>query len=146
MAVFTTDPSASASIILHGCQVPRLLHNHHRILPRSNGCHLRRLLDRPLPAHRWQSQTHRGLLIPKEVRYTQCRPVFLSEFACEIEDGQDSYFESIKHGKRSSGYLAPHSGILRRFMACFKARYLFTHMEKVYCMDGGRGRRFLLNI
>merc|ERR1712093_950428 len=31
-------------ILLHGCQVPRLLHHHHRLLARTNRRHLRRLL------------------------------------------------------------------------------------------------------
>jgi hypothetical protein len=47
--------------------MPRMLHNHNCLLARPNSRHLRRLLDRPLPAYWWQSQTHRGLLIPKEV-------------------------------------------------------------------------------
>lgn len=62
-----SDPCAYSSLLLHGRQVPRLLHHHHRLLPRPDRRHLRRLLHRPLPAHRRQGQTHRGLLFPEEV-------------------------------------------------------------------------------
>jgi len=65
------DPRARPSIILHGCQMPRLLQYNHRLLARSNSCHLRRLLDSSLPTYRRQSQTHRRMLIPEEVDQIQ---------------------------------------------------------------------------
>lgn len=36
--------------------------------PRSNCCSLRLLLHRPLPAHWWSLPSHRGLLLPPQVR------------------------------------------------------------------------------
>ncbi|KAE9961062.1 hypothetical protein BLS_005980, partial [Venturia inaequalis] len=54
-------------ILLYRCQVPRLLHNHHGFLVRTNCCRLRRLLTGPLPANRWQGPSHRGLLVQEEV-------------------------------------------------------------------------------
>lgn len=47
--------------------MPRLLHNHDRLLARTNGGHLPRLLDRALPAHRWQGSVDGGMFIPAEV-------------------------------------------------------------------------------
>lgn len=47
--------------------MPWLLHNHHRLLTCTNRCHLRRLLDRALPTHRWKGTPDRGLLLPKKV-------------------------------------------------------------------------------
>jgi hypothetical protein len=46
-------PCPRSSIILHGRQVPWLLHNHYRLLTCPNRCHLRRLLDSSLPTNRW---------------------------------------------------------------------------------------------
>lgn len=48
----TSDPRPCSSLILHGRQVPRLLHHHHRLLTRPDRRRLRRLLAGPLPAHR----------------------------------------------------------------------------------------------
>jgi len=65
-----TDPRSRAAILLHGRQVPRLLHHHNRLQPRSDRRCLRRLLAGAVPAHWWQGETHRGLLVPEEVDYT----------------------------------------------------------------------------
>ena len=67
---FFLDSCAYAPLFLHGRQVPRLLHHHHRLLARPDRRCLCRLLDRPLPAHRWQGQTHGGLLFPEKVNVT----------------------------------------------------------------------------
>ena len=67
---FFLDSCAYAPLFLHGRQVPRLLHHHHRLLARPDRRRLCRLLDRPLPAHRWQGQTHGGLLFPEKVNVT----------------------------------------------------------------------------
>ena len=72
------EPCAPAPLLLHGRQVPRLLHHHHRLLARPDRRHLRRLLDRPLPAHRWQGPSDRGLLFPPEVNETRDEFSFLS--------------------------------------------------------------------
>merc|ERR1711939_584357 len=61
------DPCARPALLLHGRQVPWLLHHHHRLLPRPDRRRVRRLLSGPLPADRWQGQTHRGLLFPEKV-------------------------------------------------------------------------------
>lgn len=61
------DPCTSTALVLHGRQVPRLLHNHHRLLARTNRRRLRRLLDRSLPANRRKGQTNGRLLVPEEV-------------------------------------------------------------------------------
>merc|ERR1711900_148303 len=45
---YPAEPCPCPKILLHGCQVPRLLHHHHRLLARTNRRHLRRLLDRSL--------------------------------------------------------------------------------------------------
>lgn len=61
------DACSRPPILLHGRQVPRLLHHHHRLLARTNRRRLRRVLTGPLPADRRQSKTHRGLLVPEKV-------------------------------------------------------------------------------
>lgn len=71
-----TDPRAPAPLLLHGRQVPRLLHHHHRLLARPDRRHLRRLLDRPLPAHRWQGPSDRGLLFPPQVNEKRMKNFF----------------------------------------------------------------------
>ena len=63
----TSDPGARSPLLLHGRQVPRLLHNHDRLLPRANRRHLPGLHQRAVPADRWQGQTDRGLLFPEKV-------------------------------------------------------------------------------
>ena len=45
----------------------RLLHHHNRLLARPDRRHLRRLLDRAVPADGWKSAIDRGLLIQAEV-------------------------------------------------------------------------------
>jgi len=67
-----TDSCASPTILLHGRQVPWLLCHHNRLLARTDRRHLRRLLDSSVPAHWWQGQTHRGLLLPKKVDVSFC--------------------------------------------------------------------------
>lgn len=62
-----TDPCAYSPILLHGRQVPRLLHNHHRLLTRPDRRRLRRLLNGALPTHRWKGQIDRGMLVPEKV-------------------------------------------------------------------------------
>merc|ERR550525_1524414 len=52
--------------LLHGCQMSRLLQDHHRVQSRPDCCCLRWLLHCPLPAHRGQSQADRGLQLQKE--------------------------------------------------------------------------------
>jgi hypothetical protein len=49
----SSDPRARPPIILHGRQMPWLLHHHNCLLARPNSCHLRWLRDRALPTHRW---------------------------------------------------------------------------------------------
>ena len=47
------DSRPRPTILLHGRQVPRLLHHHHRLLARPNRRRLRRLLTGPLPTYWW---------------------------------------------------------------------------------------------
>ena len=47
--------------------MPRLLHHHNRLLARPNRRHLRRLLDRAVPADGWECAIDRGLLVQAEV-------------------------------------------------------------------------------
>ena len=47
--------------------MPRLLHHHNRLLARPNSRDLRRLLDRAVPAHWWESEINRGLFVQAEV-------------------------------------------------------------------------------
>lgn len=48
----STDACPRSPLLLHGRQVPRLLHHHHRLLACPNCCHLWRLLDCPMSANR----------------------------------------------------------------------------------------------
>jgi hypothetical protein len=48
-----SDACTRPSFLLHGRQVPWMLHHHHRLLARPDGCCLRRLLSGPVPAYRW---------------------------------------------------------------------------------------------
>lgn len=61
------DSGPRSSLLLHGRQVPRLLHHHHRLLARTDRRHLPGLHHGALPTHRWQGPSHRGLLVPPEV-------------------------------------------------------------------------------
>lgn len=72
LTFYPSEPRSSSSIILHGCQVPRLLHHHNRLLPRTNCSYLRRLLDCPLPTYWWKGSSDRGMLFPKKV---DCSPI-----------------------------------------------------------------------
>ena len=45
----------------------RLLHHHHRLFPRPNGSHLRRLLDGAVSTYGRQGSSDRGVLVPEEV-------------------------------------------------------------------------------
>ena len=65
----SSDSCPRPTLILHGRQVPRLLHHHYRLLARTNRRRLRRLLSGPLPAYRWQGQTYRGLLFQEKIDY-----------------------------------------------------------------------------
>ncbi len=56
--------------------MPRMLHNHHRLLSCANRRHLRWMLDRPLPAHRRKGSFDRRVLLPEKVDLTIYR--FLS--------------------------------------------------------------------
>lgn len=47
--------------------MPRLLHHHNRFFARPNSRDLRRLLDRAVPAHWWQSEINRGVFVQAEV-------------------------------------------------------------------------------
>lgn len=74
------DPCPCSPLLLHGRQVPRLLHHHHRLLPRTNRCHLRWLLDCALPTNRWKGPLDRRLLLPKKVDV----PPALLCFLCRV--------------------------------------------------------------
>lgn len=57
-----TQVEASGSapqLVLHGCQVPRMLQDHHRLFTRPDGRGLRRLFHRSLSTHRGKGQAHR---------------------------------------------------------------------------------------
>lgn len=75
---YPAEPCPCPKILLHGCQVPWLLHHHHRLLPRTNRRHLRRLLDRSLPTNRRKGTSHRGLLVPQKVDPSSS--IYLSPF------------------------------------------------------------------
>ncbi len=61
------DTRARPALLLHGRQMPRLLHHHDRLLARPNRRHLWRLLDGPLPADGREGAVDGGLLVPEEV-------------------------------------------------------------------------------
>lgn len=116
-----------------------MLHNHNGLLARPDSRHLRRLLDSPLPAHRWQSQTHGGVLVPKEVNIPH-NSLSLLAISCEIEDGR-FLLCSNKHGKGVPDIWHP---VIYDCMVCFMLKELDTYdtWGKVYCMDRGRGKGF----
>lgn len=62
------DTGARPTVLLHGRQVPRLLHHHHRLLARPDRRHLRRVLDGAVPAYGWKSTTDGGLFVPEKVK------------------------------------------------------------------------------
>ena len=47
--------------------MPGLLYHHNCFLTRSDGRHLRGLLDRALPAHGWKGSVDGGVFIPEKV-------------------------------------------------------------------------------
>ena len=61
------DPCAQPPILLHGRQVPRLLHDHHRFLTRPDRRHLPGLHHGPVSADGRQGSINRGLLFPEKV-------------------------------------------------------------------------------
>ena len=61
------DACPRSPLLLHGRQVPRLLHNHHRLLARPNGSHLRWLLDGFMSTYWRQGAVDRGMQFPEEV-------------------------------------------------------------------------------
>jgi hypothetical protein len=61
------EPCPCSPIFLHGRQVPRLLHYHHRLLTRTNRRHLRWMLNCALPTNWWKGSSDRGMLFPKKV-------------------------------------------------------------------------------
>lgn len=63
----TPDPRARPALLLHGRQVPWLLHHHDRLLARPDRRHLRRLLDRAVPADGRQGEVDGGVLFSAEV-------------------------------------------------------------------------------
>ena len=63
----TADSRTRPTIIFHGRQVSRLLHNHHRLLARTDSRCMRRLLAGALPTDRWKGSAHRRLLVPEKV-------------------------------------------------------------------------------
>lgn len=63
----SSDTSTRAPILLHGRQVPRLLHHHNRFLTCPNCCHLWRMQYCAMSAHRRQSAIDGGLQLQEEV-------------------------------------------------------------------------------
>ena len=69
MAPPITDPRPRTPLLLHGRQVPRLLHHHDRLFARPNSRHLPRLLDCALPTNGRKGAFDRGMLVPAEVEH-----------------------------------------------------------------------------
>lgn len=67
MCLAPTDPRTRTPIVFHGCQMPRMLHNHDRLFARTNSRYLPRLLDCALPAYGGQGSANSGLLLQAEV-------------------------------------------------------------------------------
>ena len=63
------DARPRSPLLLHGRQVPRLLHNHHRLLARPNRRHLWWLLNCSMPANRRQGSIDRGVQFQEEVEH-----------------------------------------------------------------------------
>lgn len=61
------DARSRPPILLHGRQVPRLLHHHDRLLARPNRRRLRGLLTGALPTYRWQGAVDGGMLVQEKV-------------------------------------------------------------------------------
>merc|ERR1712088_723787 len=49
---------SAPKLLLHGCEMPRLLPDHNSVLSRADCCGLLGMLHRPLPVHRGQGQAH----------------------------------------------------------------------------------------
>merc|ERR1711904_178638 len=58
--------SPESQLLLHGCQMSRMLQDHDGVQPRSDGRAVCGLLNSPVSAHRRQSTSHRGVLIQEE--------------------------------------------------------------------------------
>lgn len=54
--VINLEPCPCPTILLHGRQMPRLLHHHHCLLTCSHRRHLRWMLDRPVSANWWKGK------------------------------------------------------------------------------------------
>ena len=63
---------AVAELVLHGRALPRLPHDHPRVLARADHCDLLVVLCRSLPAHGRHRTTDGGLLLPQEVSACYC--------------------------------------------------------------------------
>ena len=63
------DPRTGPALLLHGRQMPRLLHHHNRLLARPDRRYLRRVLNRAVPADGWEGEVDRGVLVQAEVDY-----------------------------------------------------------------------------
>merc|ERR1711953_1091786 len=53
-------------LLLHGCQVPRMLQDHHSFQPRPDCRPVRRMLHRSLPTDRWKGEVNGRLLLQEE--------------------------------------------------------------------------------
>merc|ERR1712083_1177754 len=54
---------ATSQLILHGCQVPRMLQDHNCFQSCTNCCSVRWLLHSPLSAHWWPGKAHRRMFL-----------------------------------------------------------------------------------
>lgn len=66
-------PGTEPQQLLHGCEVPRLLPDHHRVLACVHRCVLRRLLHRAVPAHGRKGTPHRGMQLQAQGRVNRGR-------------------------------------------------------------------------
>uniref|UniRef100_A0A1A8JJ11 40S ribosomal protein S27 n=1 Tax=Nothobranchius kuhntae TaxID=321403 RepID=A0A1A8JJ11_NOTKU len=55
-----------SQLLLHGCEMSRMLQDHDGVQPRSDSGAVRWLLHSPVSAHWRQSTSHRGVLIQEE--------------------------------------------------------------------------------
>ena len=83
-----TDARPRAPLLLHGRQMPWLLHHHDRLLTRTNRRYLWRVQHRIMSTYRRQGAVDGGVLIPEKVE------------SCYTSDqsGEQSYMMDI--GKR----------------------------------------------
>ena len=61
------DACPRSPLLLHGRQMPWLLHNHHRLLTRPNRCYLWRLLNGSMSTYWRQGTLDGGMQFPEEV-------------------------------------------------------------------------------